>query len=385
MVKAETVNWGPFRANIGLQAGFEYRDNYNNSPTNPKPDLTLNVGPTIQGGLQLPIRTQANGEQMIVLNLSTGYTYKYSLMNRRDQNDFNSPISVAFTLPLNFGSWLVALSDTFSFTNEPLESGVAVGQSNSDQMNNTAGINVTRQFGRTAISLAAQRVDRSDSQNSSIDETDYMFSVTPSVYLQKTFSVFWSNTVGLILPNDTTSRSQGMNLTSMVGVSGLITPAISGSVGVGYSHSQFDAINTPAKNIPAQEMDGPTANIGLNYNHPLRPNTTHSLSMFYTPGITAMMNNSNYQTSYGANYSIAHRLNRDITLIPRVQWTHTEDASSGGSGEVYDMISTGLGLSRPFGKRLTGTFEYRYQTRMSTLATGSYDCNVIRLTFNYNF
>ena len=385
-VRAETINWGPFHGNLGLQAGFEYQDNYRSSSTNPQDDLTLSCGPTFNGGITLPIRTPS-GEEQMTLSVGTSISYRYSLLGRSGQNSFNSPVNVALTAPFSLGSWMIFASDNFSFTDDPLESAVAVGQSRSDQMQNTAALTGTRQFGRFALSLAVQRQDKFSAQNPETEETDYTFSVTPSLFLQKTFSVFWSNSVGFIFPSDaaTAVRSQGINLTSMVGISGEITPAISGSLGVGFQHSQFDAYNTPTKHIPAQGTDGPTANIGLNYAHPLRPNTTHSLSMFYTPGVTAMMNQSNYQTSYGANYSISHRLNREITLSPNLNWTHTEDASSGGSGEAYDMISAGLGLSRSFGQHLTGTFQYRYQTRSSTLAASSYDCNIISVNFSYTF
>lgn len=372
---AEPVHFGPLGFTIGMQAGVEYTDNINSSATNPKADIGFTFGPTVNGGLRLPIGAQ----EELVLYSSLGFTYKRYLKRGQDST-FSSPIAVALALPLHVGEWLVTVNDSFSFTNDPLESALAIEAKRPAQYNNMGSLTCTRRFGRFTLTLSGQRIDKWAPETPSTEETAYTFSVIPSVYLQENFSIFWANTVGFVFPTDYTSRSDGINLTSMVGVSGQITPVLSGSVGIGYVHSQFD----PIGDKPGGGLDGVNANVGLNYAHPLRPNTTHGISFFYSPGVTATMNESNYQTTYGVTYNIAHRLNRQITLVPTVGWIHTQDESS-MSGQKMDMIRVGLSLSRSFGRHLTTNLNYTYQTQMSNIPNQGYDVNRVAINFNYMF
>jgi hypothetical protein len=165
-------------------------------------------------------------------------------------------------------------------------------------------------------------------------------------------------------------------------VSGQITPIISGSVGGGIVHSQFEAVGT---NSPPQSFTGVSGMANLNYAHPLRPNTTHSIGGYYSPSITAMLDRSNFQTSYGVRYQITHRLNRNMIVSSDIGWVHTQDMSYGGSQEQNDLIGIGLSLSRSFSKHLSGNFRYRYQTRMSNMPAGTYDANVINFSLKYMF
>ncbi len=379
VVHAETIRWGPLGISLGMQAGIEYNDNVNTSSSNPKTDIGFTFGPIANGILQLPITPDAD----LTVNTSLGFTYKRYIKHGQEST-FSSPISVALTLPWHVEEWLVTVSDNFNFSNDPLESAVSVGRKRVTQYNNLGSLSAFRRFGRFALNLETQRMDRWAPQDPTTEETVYSFSITPSVYLQETFSVFWANSVGFVYPEMTVSRSKGFNMTSMIGVSGLITPVLSGSVGVGYVHSEFDPVNSPFGNKPGASMDNASANISLNYSHPLRPNTTHSLSVFYSPGVTATMDNSNYQTTYGLSYKITHRLNRQLTLSPTIAWAHQQD-ESGLSGQENDTIRLDLGLTRSFGRHLTGTLNYLYQTRSSNKADQSYDVNRVTLSFTYMF
>ncbi len=88
-------------------------------------------------------------------------------------------------------------------------------------------------------------------------------------------------------------------------------------------------------------MDRVTANIGFNYAHLLHPNTTHGINVFYSPGVTATMDRSHYQTVYGTAYNIAHRLNRAVTIVPMVGWMHSQSEGSLVQQE-YDVLNVNL-------------------------------------------
>ena len=117
--------------------------------------------------------------------------------------------------------------------------------------------------------------------------------------------------------------------------------------------------------------------------HPLRPNTTHILTFFHDPGLTLGLKDSSITAVTGVNYTIAHRLNRYMTLAPSVGWTHLESLS--GSREIADLVVVGFRLQRQFTKKLTGSFAYQYQTRSSNLSGQSYDVNEVTVNFNYTF
>jgi hypothetical protein len=382
-VEAYNIKAGPLNLSLGAQAGVEYSDNANNSGTSPKEDFGFIAGPTIGGGLALPIRIGNSPEENLTMHFGTGFQYRYYL-NEGQQTTFNSPSSLTLALPLHLGEWLVTINDAFTYTDEPLDSLVAVGVRRPQQYNNLGSITGMRRFGRFALTLVGQRIDRWAPQTPSTEETIYGFSVTPAVFLQEQFSVFWANSVGLVFPKDLTNRSEGLNITSMIGVSGQITPAIAGSVGIGFVHSQFDPVQSGTSTNTGSGTDGVSANIGLNYSHPLRPNTSHAISMFYTPGVTATMDRSNYQTSYGVAYTISHRLNRTLTFSPMIGWTHSQNESGGFQSE-FDMLLLGVGIQRSFTRHLSGRLTYRHQERSGNQPGQSYQVNQVTITFTYAF
>jgi len=389
-VDAYNIKCGPLQLQLGAQLTFIYTDNVNQSSGDLglpgiKQDFGFECGPVISGGLALPVRVGNNPEELLTMRVSTGFSYKYWL-NGGQQVTFSAPAGFQLSLPLHLGAWLVTVGDSFTFKNEPLESLVAVGVTSSEEYANTVTINGTRRFGRVALSLSGSRNDKWSPANPSTEETVYSFAVTPSVFLQESFSVFWANSVGFIFPKDRTSRSDGINVSTMVGVSGVITPSISGSVGIGFVHSQFDPVNSgTSTNNAGSGTDGITANIGLSYTQPLRPNTTHNLQGFYSPGVTATMNNSNYQTTYGARYVISHRLGHGITLMPNIGWTHSQSEGGASAKQEYDLLSIGVSLSRTFTRHLNAMITYRHQERTSPQQGQGYQVNDLRISFNYSF
>jgi len=370
-VMAQNIQWGPFRANAGFTVGADYRDNANTSPNHPRPDVLLTMGPTLSGGVYLPF---SGGEEF---DLTMAATYSHSL-NNISPDSFGAPMTATLTLPIYVEEWNVVFADSFNFKNDPLESTFAVNRSEVKEYSNTGSASATRQLGKFAVTFAAQRYDTIFPDDPNQQETDYQFSFTPSFALREGYSIFIRNSYGIVYLDDPKLRDS-TGISSEAGVNGQITPSLFGTISLGYSHSQLAA--TPTNGVT--NINGVDSQISLSYTHPLRPNTTHSLSFYRSPGVALLLKDSSITQVYGASYTISHRLNRSLTLSPEVNWTHLKSLS--GSMEVADIIQVGFSLQRTFTKRLSSTFSYTYQTRSSNIPGSSYDVNDISITANYTF
>jgi hypothetical protein len=371
---------------LGVQAGVEWTDNANMSSTFGKQDYALAIGPLLNGELTMPVVTGGR-EEVLTLSSSVGFSYK-RWMNGGQANQFTSPIGVVFALPLHISNWDVFVNDSFTFTNDPLETTLqgftSATPSALSQYSNLGSISAMRRFGRFALTLATQRQDKWAPLQPSLEETIYSFSITTAVYLQDNLSVFWANSIGFVFPADHTTRSEGINMTTSIGLAGQITPVLSGTVSIGYVHSEFDPILTTKGAMPGGRTDGISGNVGLAYAHPLRPNTTHALSVTYSPGVTAMLNQSNFQTTYGANYTITHRLNSYLTFSPSLGWMRT--ISEGGlSHSQYDALVIQMGFNRAFGRRLSGSLLLRHEERSSSQGGMAYNVNDVTTSLSYMF
>jgi hypothetical protein len=368
---AQNIQTGPFRLNLGFMAGADFRDNANLSENHPKADVLLTVGPTLSGGVFLPF---AGGEEF---TLTLAATYSHSVTGVQGDS-FGAPLTAALVLPIYVAEWSVVLSDTFTYQNDPLGTTFAANQAQVDQYVNTASASATRQLGKFSATFAAQRTDDFYPSDPSLEQVDYVFSFTPAYFFREGFSVFIRSAYGINDLSDPTLRdSTGYSVD--LGLNGQITKSLNGTVSLGWSHLDLAATKTNG----VQSIDGVDAAVSLSYTHPLRPNTTHTLSFFHSPGITLGLENSSIQETTGFNYTLARRLNRYMTLAPSVGWTHLKSLS--GSTEIADVIIVGISLQRQFTKKLTGSLAYQYQTRNSNLSGQSYDVNEVTVNMNYTF
>jgi hypothetical protein len=145
------------------------------------------------------------------------------------------------------------------------------------------------------------------------------------------------------------------------------------------------AIDSGTTNIPAQQISGLNAVTSLSYSHPLRPNTTHAMSFAYSPGITALLEDSNVQESYSAGYTLTHRLSRGLAFSPTVNWNFIRDIGTGGSGEATHLIRLGFALGGSLTDRTSAGLNYFYQTRLSNLPEESYNAHQVNLTLSQQF
>jgi hypothetical protein len=369
----QNVQWGPFRMNVGFTAGADFRDNANTSETHPKSDVLVTIGPTISGGVFLPF---AGGEQF---TLTMAATYEHSIEHVQSDS-FGAPLAATLSLPLYVAEWTVLLSDSFAFTNDPLENTFAVNRSRVTEYSNIAAASATRRLGKFAVTFAAQRFDTFYPSDPDQEETDYSFSFTPSYSLREGYSVFVRTAYGLTYLQDPLLQdSEGYSIDC--GVNGQITPSLNGTISLGWTHENLEAAGTNK----ASTVTGIDSTVTLSYTHPLRPNTTHAISFFRNPGVALLLKSSSITQATGVDYTISHRLNRYVTLSPDVSWTHLQSLSGSSTLEVADFIGAGFTLQRAFTRHLSGNFAYRYYVRSSNLPNASYTVNDISLTMNYAF
>ena len=368
---AQNFKWGPIQGTAGVTAGAEFLDNANFSPNHPKADVQLTLGPTLSGGVFLPF---AGGEQ---LTLTMSATYVQSLTGVTP-NSFGAPMSVVLTLPLYVAQWNVVVTESFNFSDSPLENTFAVNRTRVEEYLNVVGATATRQFGKFSMTFAAQRSDYIYPSDSSQEQTDYQFSFTPSFMLAPGYSVFMRTSGGLTYVHDPKlQNSAGYSLD--FGVNGQITPSLNGTIELGWTHEYLDANGTNM----AHNIDGVDSTLTLSYTHPLRPNTTHSISFYRNPGVALLLTDSSITQATGVNYTISHRINKCLTLSPMIGWAHFEALYS--THEVADLVQVGFGLQRTFTKHLTGSFSYLYQSRGSNISASTYDVNEVSATANYTF
>lgn len=396
--RGNTIDWGLLHLNLGVEAGFEYTDNLNNTEKDRKENLYLDVGPLLQGGITLPLHVA--GQEGESLEITTGFTYteKYSLSGNENQQTFSSPIVANFRLPARVFDWRLNLDDTFTFRDEPLETTVAVGASSFNQYNNNLTLNATRSFGRGQLSLTAGRLDQFSPDVPETDETIYQFTVTPGFQVRQNYYVYWRNSYGVVeLADQRLQDSEGYS--TEVGVSGQITKYLNGNISIGYAHSYlkgseigpgsgiFGGIFDPIK-LKADNVDGISSSLAASYAHPLRPNTSYSVVFFHSPGVTAVLKQSSVTEISGAQLVISHLLARGLTINPVLSWTHaanTGRVAPGAPSEVTDLMGLDLRLVKSLTPNTSASFEYRFQMRTSNVEGSDYHTTLIMVKGRYNF
>lgn len=395
VLPARAMSFGPFSGRLSVEAGLEYTDNLNNTETNRIQNLYWLFGPVFNGGLALPVRIVGTGGEQLRIDAAASYNRKYSLNGNKHEEGFSGPVNVSLTFPLRIFHWTFLLWDNFSFRNDPLERFVAIADPSSEEYNNTAGASLSRSFGRAALDFSASRQDKFSPDVPETEEVNYQLSVTPSVLIREQYSVFWRTTYGMYLPEDP-KKQESRGLTTEIGVNGQLTPFLSGTLSIGYGVSWLDQrVLGPGdgifggifdrRQIPDDRVDGITSTVGLNYLHPLNPNTTYAISFFRSPGVTAALKDSNITEVYGVRLAIAHQLRRDVVLTPNFGWVHSEDVGKEGAGEVSDLFYFGLGFRRRLTARITFEVDYRFQARLSNQEGDSYETNRLSVKARYDF
>jgi len=392
---AENINFGPLRGTLGVQAGLEYTDNLNNSQSNRVSNIDWLFGPTFNGGIRLPIHFAGTGGEELTINTGLSYSERYSLNGNRHTRSFSSPVTADIYIPVAFGNWRLTIGDSFTFKNDVLEEAVALNQSTTERYQNTLNANLTRSFGKAALTLSGSRTDTISPTDPDLDQTVYQVSFTPSFLIREYYSIFWENSYAWnYLADPDLQDSEGWS--SSIGVSGQITPSLNGVMSVGFAHSHIkSAVVGPGDGIfggvfdpvvkKSDNVDGITSSAALSYSHPLNPNTSYSVSAFNSPGVTAVLKNSSITEVYGMGLIVTHRLTPKVTLSPAFRWTHMEAAGRDNSGQKTDLFSVQLSLQRVISQRILMGLSYIYVSRYSNQPGSTYDVNRLTLKMNYTF
>jgi len=391
---------GPLTGNLGYQAGFQYTDNLNNNYKK-QSDFTPIIGPTIdfgagQGGLLGA--TTAGGDEFS-LHVGLSFSVKPHLSTNWVETSFSSPISVDLTIPikLKYDDWKGSIGESFTYNNSSLENAVLTGQNASQaaQYNNTVSANVGRDLGKSGIDFSLLRTDKIAPTSQSLSETDYQVSATPWISLRENYRLFWSNAYGLVFPGDPL-KQEVRSITTSVGVSGQITPAFTGSLSLGYGVSHlvektlgpgqgiFGGIFDP-NTLPAQNLGGISSSLAGSYTHPLHPSTTYSISVYHSPGVTALLSASSIQSVTGVSLSLAHQLTAKTVITLPIQYTNLQSLGISSSHETENLISTGMSFSRQISDHMSWIATYQYVARFSNLPNSTYDTTLVSMIMNYHF
>ena len=315
------------------------------------------------------------------------------------ETTFSSPITVDLTIPikLKYDDWKGNIGESFSYNNSSLENAVLTSQKTSQaaQYNNTVSANLERNLGKAGIAFQLQRIDKIAPTTPTFNETDYQVTVTPSFRLRENYQIFWSTAYGMVFP-EALARQNVQSITSSVGVSGQITPTFTGSISLGYSFSHisekvlgpgsgiFGGIYDPTV-LPAANIPGINAMMAGSYTHPLHPNTTYSVSIFHSPGVTALLSQSSVQSVTGLSLSLAHQLTQKTVLMPTVQFENIDAVGISSSHEHEQLLSVQMSLSRQISDHMSWSAQYQYVLRVSNLPNSSYDSTVGTVMMNYHF
>ena len=401
--RGDSFKIGPIYGNLGYQAGFQYTDNLNNN-VKKQSDFTPIFGPTIDIGVSqterglLGAATPSGDELSLRVGLS--YSIKPHLNTNWFETTFSSPIMADFHIPikLKYDDWKGSIGESFNYNNSSLENAVLAGQKTSQaaQYNNDVSANLERNLGRASIAFTLDRIDKLAPSQPSLAETDYQVSVTPSFKLRENYQVFWGTTYGLVFPEDRT-RQNVQSLTSSIGVSGQITPAFSGSLSLGYGVSHlsekvlgpgqegvFGGIFNPLV-LPAQNFGGISSSLAGSYTHPLHPNTTYSVSVAHSPGITALLSSSSIQSITSVSLALAHQLTQKTVLMPLIQYSNIQALGVSSNHEQENLISMQMGLSRSISEHLQWSATYQYVSRISNLPLMTYSTTLATVLANYHF
>jgi hypothetical protein len=369
---AQFLKLGPVEFRMSASVSLEYNDNVNTAENSAdrKSDYLLRVSPGLTGSMRLGL---AGGQQ---LSLSTSFTYSKSLSGNRETEGFGAPATVSLSLPLQVGEWTLLVSDTFSMRNDAVEELVAIQQAQVVTYNNTASLTARRPLaGRWDIAAAASRRDKISPDIPDLDETLYNFIVTPGVTLPNNYHLGLALSYGLNDVPSTSPRDEGQFYGANVVLSGQFTPSMGGFISLGYALAMIDTASG------TESVGGISSAVGLSYAHPLRPLTSHSISVFRSPGVTGVLTSPNVTEIYGVGYTISHQLNRYVTLSPTFRYNHLR--AIGGNQERADFFTVDFNLSYRITRRLASFFNYRYAQRDSNLAGSSYEQNRMRVGFSY--
>lgn len=363
-----TFKKGDFRVLLSPSFSTEWNDNVNGSDGG-NSDFILR--PMLQIDASYPI-TRNN---LLRLNLGVGYD---QYLENTELSTWRLQSGTALSFDLVVDDFLINLHDRVSYMRSASQRGDTAGNAEQGNLENTAGILVTRNLGRAQASLGF------DHQNAfpTTDALEYQARTTEIVSVRGGIRLRPDLVVGLESPitfttyklpvlNDSTGYGGGVYAEWMLGDSLSVLPRAGYSV---YDFSQTSDF------LLAKDMDSWYAD--LTVRHQPREAISYSISVGHELRLGLQ---SDAITAWYVRPNINWQMTQRISVQPLFFYEHGEQGAGVGiqGDETYDWYGFGLSANASITSKLRATLAYRLTLRSSDVEGRGFEQNTVTLGFTY--
>jgi len=363
-----TFKKGDFRLLLSPSFTTQWNDNVTGSDGG-ESDFILR--PMLQIGVSYPI-TRNN---LLRLDVGVGYD---QYLERSELSTWRLQSGTALSFDIVLEEFQINLHDRVSYMRSASRRGDIAGNAEQGNLENTAGILVTRNLGKGQVSLGF------DHQNAfpTTDELEFQARSTEIVSLRGGVRLRPDLLVGLESPltftsydlpvlNDSTGYGGGVYAEWLLGNTLSILPRVGYSV---YDFSQTSDF------LLAKDMDAWYADVTIS--HQPREAISYSISIGHELRLGLQ---SDAITAWYVRPNINWQMTQRISVQPLFFYEHGEQGVGVGiqQEEQYDWYGAGLSANASITSKLRATLAYRMTLRSTNLASRDYDQNIVTLGLNY--
>ena len=365
-----TFKKGDFRLLLSPSLTTEWNDNVSASDGG---ESDLIFRPMLQIDASYPI-TRNN---LLRLNVGIGYDW---YLDHDELSTWRLQSGTALSFDLVVDEFLINLHDRISYMRSASRRGDIAGNAEQGNLENTAGILVTRNLGKAQASLGF------DHQNAipTTDALEYQARATEIISLRGGVQLRPDLVVGLESPltftaydlpvlNDNTGYGGGVYAEWRLGSTLSILPR------AGYSVYDF---RQTSDFLLASDMDSWYADLTID--HQPREAIRYSISVGHELRLGLQ---ADAITAWYVRPNINWRMTQRISVQP----TFFYESGTQGAGvgiqqeESYDWYGVGVSVNASITSKMRATLAYRLTLRSSNLESRDYDQNVISLGLTYAF
>lgn len=365
-----TFKKGDFRLLLSPSVTTEWNDNVTASNGG---DGDFILRPLLQIDASYPL-TRNN---LLKLNVGIGYDW---YLDHSELSTWRLQSGTALSFDLSVDDFLINLHDRVSYMRSASRRGDTAGNAEQGNLENTAGILVTRSLGKAQASLGF------DHQNAipTTDDLEYQARATEIISLRGGVQLRPDLLVGLESPltftsydmpvlNDSTGYGGGVYAEWLLGNTLSVLPR------AGYSVYDF---RQTSDFILAEDLD--TWYADLTIRHQPREAITYSISVGHELRLGLQ---ADAITAWYVRPTISWQMTQRISVQP----TFFYESGTQGAGvgfqqeETYDWYGAGVSANASITSKLRATLAYRLTLRSSNLEDRDYDQNVISLGLTYAF
>lgn len=363
-----TLKKGDFRLLLSPSFTTEWNDNVSASDGGSSDFI---FRPMLQIDASYPI-TRNN---LLRLNVGVGYD---QYLEHTELSTWRLQSGTALSFDLVVDDFLINLHDRVTYMRSASRRGDTAGNAEQGNLENTAGILVTRNLGRAQASLGF------DHQNAfpTTDALEYQARSTEIVSVRGGVRLRPDLVVGLESPitftsyklpvlNDSTGYGGGVYAEWMLGDTLSVLPRAGYSV---YDFSQTSDF------LLAKDMDSWYAD--LTVRHQPREAISYSVSVGHELRLGLQ---SDAITAWYVRPNISWQMTQRISVQPLFLYEHGEQGAGVGiqGDETYDWYGLGLSASASITSKLRANFAYQLTLRSSDVQGRGFDQNMVTLGFTY--